>query len=64
MIKREMSYNLLSRFKNRSVCPICKQKIEEYDDVQAVGYPNGRYKMYTFFHTQCLISFEYGVRRA
>lgn len=63
MVKQEMSQTILRHFKKRGKCPICGEIIEDFDDVQQVKYRNGRYTMYSFFHTQCLVEFEFGVRR-
>lgn len=62
MVKQEMSQTILRHFRRRSKCPICGEQIEEFDDVQQVKYRNGRCTMYSFFHTQCLVEFEFGVR--
>lgn len=58
MLRRELSETVKRRFEHRSFCPVCKKKIEEYDDVQYVKYPWGVCTMYTFFHSQCLIKHE------
>lgn len=62
MIKQEMTRTIQRHFSRRSACPICGKQIEEFDDVQQVSYRMGRCRLYTFFHTKCLIEFEFGVR--
>lgn len=64
MLRKEMGDILKRRFKVRSICPVCGQKIEDFDDVQFVAYRNGKCKLYTFFHTSCLVEFEMGVKKS
>ena len=64
MIKQEMTRTLQRHFQKRGLCPICGSQIEEFDDVQQVSYRMGRCRLYTFFHTKCLIEFEFGIRRS
>ena len=58
MLRQEFTDTVKRRFDHRSDCPICKRKIEIYDDVQYVKYPWGCCTMYTFFHSQCLVQHE------
>lgn len=62
MIKQEMTKTIQRHFQRRGLCPICGGLIEEFDDVQQVSYRMGRCRLYTFFHTKCLVDFEFGVR--
>ena len=62
MVRQEMTQTIRRHFNKRSLCPVCNKPIEEFDDVQQVKFRNGRCTMYSFFHTQCLVEFEFGVR--
>lgn len=35
-------------------CSICKNIIEDYDDIQVIKYRQGKFVEYNFFHTSCL----------
>lgn len=64
MIRQQLTDNQKRKFMHRSVCPICGNKIEDYDDFQLVSYPFGRLVWYSFFHTNCLIKHEAESRKA
>ena len=44
------------RLKNHDTCPLCGNKITEFDDCTMVKTPYGKYIAYNFFHTKCLIA--------
>ncbi len=67
MIRKDASPTVKRRLKYNSVCPLCGNKIGEYEDFQFLTYPVRSAVYYAFFHTQCLqqaksISFEKGDR--
>lgn len=43
------------RLKNNNLCPICGEKITEFDDCKVLKTPYGKFIAYNFFHTKCLI---------
>ncbi|MBO7713751.1 MAG: hypothetical protein J6S85_09295 [Methanobrevibacter sp.] len=56
MVKTEMNDTVKRRFNFRRECPICKQAIHDYDDIQYIKFQHGRLRMYSFFHTSCLVN--------
>lgn len=46
------------------LCPLCGRRVESFDDFQYIKIRNGRRFCYTFFHTNCILDFERGVRNA
>lgn len=55
MIKLQMNDTLKRRFAFRKVCPVCNNPIYEWDDIQYVKFQYGKLRIYTFFHTNCLV---------
>lgn len=55
MVKLEMNDTIKRRFAFRKECPICGKPINDYDDIQYIKFQYGRIKMYSFFHTMCLV---------
>lgn len=60
MVKLEMNYTEKRHFAYRKVCPICGNKINDWDDIQYIRFQYGRIRMYTFFHTACLVKHNFG----
>lgn len=59
MVKLEMSDTEKRRFTFRKVCPICKQPINDWDDIQYIKFQYGKTRLYTFFHTSCLVKHNF-----
>lgn len=55
MVKLQMNDTVKRRFAFRKVCPICNNHINDWDDIQYIRFQYGKIKMYTFFHTSCLV---------
>lgn len=54
MIRKDASPTVKRRLKYNQVCPLCGDKIGEYEDFQYLTYPVRSAVYYAFFHTQCL----------
>lgn len=46
------------------ICPICGSRVESFEDFQYLKVRNGRRICYSFFHTNCILNYERGVRNA
>lgn len=63
MIKKELTLNEIRRFRYRKNCPLCGKRIEDYDDFQYTVTPFGKVKIYTFFHSMCLVKQHFEMER-
>ena len=50
----DLTYSVRKRFRKFSICPLCFRQISDYDSFETVETQSGRYKVYTFLHTNCL----------
>ena len=51
----QLSKNELAQY-NKSTCSICGKKMYEYKSFEMLKMRKGRYILYCFFHSECLIN--------
>ena len=58
MVITDLTYDERRRFRKVPVCPICKTMIEDFDSFEKLLVNYRRYKIFTFIHTNCILSFH------
>ena len=46
------------------ICPLCGSRVESFEDFQYLKVRKSRRMCYSFFHTNCILNYERGVRNA
>lgn len=54
---KDLSATAKRRMKLMAVCPLCGNSISDTDCIEYITFPNGKWKSYVFFHTNCLREF-------
>lgn len=54
---KELSATAKRRMKAMAVCPLCGNVISDSECLEYITFPNGKWKSYVFFHTNCLREF-------
>ena len=53
-----LTYNERKRFEQFNICPMCGKKIETFDSFEYYAMKYGKNKLYTFFHTSCIVNYH------
>lgn len=64
MVISNLTYDERRRLHKACMCPICKTPIEDYESFEKVVVNYKRYKLYTFFHTSCIVSLHEPIEEA
>ena len=54
MIRSDASPTVKRRLRDFGICPLCNERIRDFEDFQFLTYNIRSQKCYAFFHTECL----------